>query len=181
MTPTIVNILTITIAFLSFLTACAAVFLLYRQIKKTHDWNRRKTSIELLESWVSGNIRDIWKYLETKYNFKMLFGEQNYKTVYESLPNEQEKQELKSTIVALLNHFEVISIGIKNHVYEEELIYDFAALHFVLFWEWAEPLINEYRVKDPTIFIEFRHYAVKWKDEVANEIEALRKPGKPAT
>ena len=157
------NTLALIIAVLSTLFAGIGVLLLWRQIRKDHDWNQRNASAELLVSWVTGDVREIWKTLEIDFGLKLLGVDQNYKTVFDSLDDEDERQRLKSTVISLLNYLEVTSISIKSEVLDESIIYDFAALHFVLFRTWAQPLIDEYTKRDPTIFIEFRTYADKWQ------------------
>lgn len=166
---------------LVLLVLSGTMFLLYWQTRRNHAWNRRKATQDFLFEINREDLRNIRNILETELKINIYDKKQNYETRIKKL-KKKEIERLRFHLRILLNYFEAISIGIKNYVLDEDLCYDAVSLICSEYWRWSKPFIDQWRVTNPTIWIEFEHYATKWKDKIEKEVSIhLRKPGKKPT
>lgn len=166
--------------FISALTLLAVVVgaaLLRRQILKDHEWNRRKTSQDVLMSLVTGEFTKIREELEVRCGVKLDDSQQTYATLAPTVQGNL--RQLNFALERLLNFYETIAIGLKNNVLDEEVCYDHFSWNLTRYWEWTEPYHKKVRGLDPTIWIEAGYYAKRWADRIERELAQLRKDGKP--
>lgn len=141
-----------------------SVYLLFLQIRKQHEWNRRKASHDFLSNLISGGVAELRTKLESEFGVDTRNTNQTYTTVYNSISEEARKKEFYQTTYRLFNFFEQVGIGIKDHMLDEEICFD--ALHNIVidYKRWGEPLIEERREggREAT-WTEFEYYAEKWR------------------
>lgn len=65
----------------------------------------------------------------------------------------------------VLNHFETVGVGIKNGIYDENMVKDAWCTMMVTAYDYAQPLIESMRKKygKDTIFQEYEHLVTRWK------------------
>jgi hypothetical protein len=167
----------------------AAVFvsltLAYRSLKRSHEWNRRKASHDLLIQLASGDIRAIRGRLEADFGARIFDPTQSYGEAIAALPAPEAKAELRFLARTVLNYFETMAIGIKNNVLEDVICFDYAAETVAAFWQWSRPLVKEIRPVAPGAWTELELLAGNWarrQETSANERRLKAQiPGLPRT
>lgn len=162
---------------LTLIALIVSVVLLYRQISKEHEWNRRKTSQDLLMSLVTGDFTNLRHDLEVGFGVRLDDVNQTYADVRTALPPDRQAA-LKFSVDKLLNFYETIAIGIKNNVLDEEVCFDHFSWNLTRYWKWAEPYHVDRRGLDSTIWMEAAHYVDEWDGRLRDERAVLRKQGK---
>jgi hypothetical protein len=82
-----------------------AAFLIYFQIKSFEAWNRKQSSHQILNDFVSGSIEDTLETLESKFGWDVLHDERTYREVAGKTQN---LAELDQLLRRLLRRFEAI-------------------------------------------------------------------------
>jgi hypothetical protein len=174
------------LSIVGFLVGLVSILLIYLQMRKTHEWNRRKASHDTLSEFVTGHVA------ETRRTLVVDFGidtgtYQTYKDVEAKLPDDATRRKIRYYTVQHLNYLEVLCVGMKNNVLDESICYDYAKNPVTGFWRWAEPLVKARRqaTGDMTLWIEVENYSKRWlkrnEHEREQTIERLRVPGKGPT
>ncbi|RLK56226.1 uncharacterized protein DUF4760 [Stenotrophomonas rhizophila] len=67
-------------------------------------------------------------------------------------------------ILYVLNHFETVSVGIKNDIYDEKMVKDAWCTMMCNTFEYSKPLVEAMRGKygKPTIFQEYELLVARW-------------------
>lgn len=152
--------------FLSFINVVAvgiATWLLHRQIKTNHEWNRRRTSHELIFDFNNGTPGRLRSRLESKIN--IYDKDQTYRTVQDKMTPKD-----KMNLEGMLNHFENISIAVKNNVVTDEIMFDVLNGTVIAYFRWANPYIQDCRKIDPGFWIELERLSKKWETELARRL-----------
>lgn len=169
-----------------FAVAVISIFLVYVQMRKTHEWNRRKASHDTLGELVAGNVAESRRTLVVGFGVEIGTKSQTYTDIEVKLGDEQ-RRELLYNATQFMNYLEILCVGMKNNVLDEDICYDYAKLPVTRFWLWAKPLIEVRRKAsgDDTEWIEVENYAKRWlkreEEEREQHIEQLRVPGKRRT
>jgi hypothetical protein len=91
---------------------------------------------------------------------------------------DKEAMDLPETalIRLLLNHFELVSVGIQNDIYDEKMIKDSWCTIIVRTYDQALPFITAVRERDKkdTIYQEFELLAKRWKQSPLKEKKKWR-------
>lgn len=183
MNPLLVSLISLIISSISTIVVSVTAFLIWRQIKTTHDWNRRKTTQETLDKLVIGECPELRHKLEQGCKCTIWDKAQTYETVTKPLSKEQ-KEEIDYYLARILNIFETIAINIKNNVIDEDICYDYFGLIFTEYHRWTKPFIDEKRkiAGNPRVLLDFGNYAKKWSERMdleRNEFEkGISIPGK---
>jgi hypothetical protein len=168
-----------------FLVAVISIILVYIQMRKTHEWNRRKASHDTLGALVTGDVAEFRRTLSVVFGADA-GGSQTYADIAAALTEENRRVLLYNT-TQLLNYLEVLCIGMKNHVLDEDICYDNVLFIITRYWRWAKPLVEETRKANgtQTIWIEVENYARRWSEREEQErrqhLELLRGQGKRPT
>lgn len=146
------------IGILMLLILATNLFLLTHQMKKQHDWNRRKEAQDLIGQMIKGEIYETRKVLEKYVNFWDPY--ENYLTV----ANDGNRAELDFNLKIYLSYFEGIALGVKHNVYDNEIVYDYLGSVVPEVYRWARGYIDNLRneAEDPTLFIEMALLAEQW-------------------
>lgn len=138
-------------------TAFVAVsaFLLWNQIRREHNWNRRKAAHDLL-FLASNDLRQLRDRLESKVD--IWDDSQTYSNLKERLTKEDQR-----ALDAILNYLENICLAVHNGVVDEKLIYDTLSGVVIAYRRWAGPYIKEQRGKNNLFWIGIEPYADSWQ------------------
>jgi len=172
------------IEILSLIVIILSVWLIWKTLKTSHDWNRRKTTQEILDKFVTGEIPELNSKIKIEFNCKVYDESNTYIEFISTIKDEKEQDKFKDTLVRILNIFEVLSIDMKNNLVEEEICYDYLAWFFTAYYKFAKPLIEQKQkdANDPRVLINFTDYAEKWINKKDNELiahkEGLKIKGK---
>jgi len=174
----ILQILGFIIQIFGFIAVVVSVFLAYLQIRKTHEWNRRKTSFDVSFNVASGEIKTIRTRLLLEYGVDLTDPASTYERAIAGL-DQKTLHAFHNEIDALFNCLESIFLGIKHHILDEDICYEYLSWVVVSFWRWGATYICRVRKLDPTLWMEYGHFAGQWQARQACDRAAIRKPGKP--
>lgn len=159
----VLNVVSVTILALSAL-------LVYLQIRKAHEWNRRKAAHDLIFEASLGRFRKIRDHLEQKID---IYDEAQ---TYDTLSSELDKQD-HIFLDAALNFFDNLCLAIKNNVVDESIVYDSISNILVAYARWASPWIKQNRAICPLMWIEMDPYVEKWKQRDKETATRMIRPG----
>lgn len=168
------------IALCNLVVVSVSARLFYRRLKRDHDWNRRQATQHLLYEMVTGRFSEIRRRLEVEFGVDIGKDGQTFSSIIATLESSKRQDFLNAT-KAIFNYFETVSIGIRNHVLQEEICYDHCSTLFVYFRQWGRAYIDEIRTKHPTIWIEFEHFARQWERRLQDEVSSLLPKAKQPT
>lgn len=172
-------IISIIISSLNTLIIGITAILIWQQIRKTHEWNRKITSQNSLNTLVIGEFVDLRSKLENECNCTIPDQKETYEDVINKA-SEDEAKEIKSTLSKIVNIFETLGINIKNHTIDEEICYDYLGWIMPEYYRWSLPYIELKReqANDARVLVNFEIYAKKWDTRRKEELEKLKKVGK---
>lgn len=170
----ITTIVSLSISSISTIIVGISAFLLWRQIKSTHNWNRRKTSQEILNNLVTGEFPQLRYKLEQEFNCVIWDKSHSYETKVKNV-SEKGLVDLNYHLSRILNIFETIAINIKNNIIEEDICYDFMGWIFTEYYRWSRSYIEEKRQQagDQRVLGDFTNFADKWVKRMQNEREKM--------
>lgn len=142
----------------SLVAVFITVFLLFRQNRNTHDWNRRQAAHDLNSEAALGRGYALRAQLELKIN--IYDPDETYSAVEGNLGDEDRR--LLDTI---LNFFENVCIAIKNHVVEEKIVFDSLSSVMLAYWRWADPYIKDNRANiNDRLWQEIDVFMPRWQE-----------------
>lgn len=165
----------------SLIGLAISILLVYLQMRRNHDWNRRKATQDLVTQAFTGDLADLRQTLQLEFGVDLKDPTQTYQAVLATITSDADRKRYEFTARALFNYFEVVAAALKNNVLDEDICYDQLGLAFCVYWKWGDYLIRECRANHPTVFIEWEHYVDRWSELYAKQTNALRKPGKRPT
>ena len=170
------------LGFINLMVISISVIVLYTQIKKAHEWNRRKMSQEMLYVLTGDLITKARQIIENDLGAKIFSGKENYDIFIKKLQQDKKKL-LQENLKLILNFFEIMELGIKNNVVDEDICFDYGNTVCISYFEWAQPFIERERenlsVKYPLLLIKYEGMVKRWKERI-NKINELV-PGKKPT
>jgi len=172
---TFFNILNTLIIAATALFVYLQVRAIHKQININHQWNRRKTTQEMLQKMVMGEFPSLRHELEEGYGCLIWDKNQTYEGVVQSTPDN--KSEIDFRLAWIMNFFETIAINIKNDVIEEKICYDYLGWIYSEYYRWGKSFIDERRKRagDPRVLLDFSYYAEKWSNQMMQERKDLTK------
>lgn len=143
---------------------------LSKQMRDTHDWNRRKTSQETLNMLVFGNFPSLRAVIESELGCKIPDRNETYEIKRAKLPD-TDKVKLDNALREILNIFEAIAINIKHNMIDEDICYDYLGWIMVEYHRWSLPFIEARRrmANDSRILLVFSEFAEKWSTRISKE------------
>ena len=176
---------TVAIGLINLVAVAISLTFAYRQIKKTHQWNRRKASQDLITQLVIGDVREMRHRLETGFGVDIHDPQQSYANTLAKLTTDADRAELRYTARILLNYFETIAVGIKNNILEEDICFDFAVNVVLAYWRWARPLVTEAQLHTPLTWNETENMVRTWTQRLdallTQREQVARIPGQART
>ena len=147
----------------------------YKTLKKNHEWNRRKSTQEVLKVLVLGDYPKFSKTL-LDYDIKPFSKDESFNTTLPQIGDEKIKNEIIYATKSIFNLFEFIAINIKNNTIDENICYDYLGWMYVEYYRWGKDYISQEQQKgnDERILGNFSELAEKWTGRLRGE----RKPAK---
>jgi hypothetical protein len=169
MSSTNITEIALLFSFMNVVAVGIATGLLYHQIKSNHDWNRRRTSHDLISGADTAAFRRWRNRLELKIN--IYDPTQHYRT--HNLCDAD-----KLTLESILNYLENLSVAVKNNVVTESIMFDALSSVVIAYVRWARPYISECQKIDIGFWSELESLAERWKTWEAKRTEPRPIPGK---
>jgi hypothetical protein len=143
-----------------------SVALIWLQIRKTQEWNRRKATHDFVTRVIFGSVAKIRSVLEQKIN--PYDEEQDYATMQQNL-TEEEVRLLRD----LLNYLEIMCLGIKHGILDNTIAYDCACVVLRIYCRWAQPYIDSAQddIRFPFNWIEMEHRNRRWTKRLEQDRE----------
>ena len=148
-----------------------AIFLAWRQLRETHEWNRRKSSDDALRFLVSADYQRLTDLFHEIVPFEEWSKEHtSYKDICPTLTDQQRCLAIKYSW-DLLNVLESICIGMKNQIIDEDICFDYLAFILPRCFYWSEPFIDERRkvANEPRLYTELEDFANRWVERKKKE------------
>lgn len=148
-----------------------------RNTRTQHDWNRRQTTQQYLYQVLAKDVPSITQDLENSFKVNIYDKAQTVFSVLNEL-SEDQKKDFEIKLKKLFNMFELISVGIKHHILDDEIGYQYAGFLLSSYWHWGEDLIRKYQEKHRAIWLEFETCAIDWTGRLAEDSLQVKRPGK---
>jgi hypothetical protein len=150
-----------TISLVSAIGTVMAAFLIYFQIKSFEAWNRKQSSHQILNDFVSGTIEDTLEALESKFSWDVLHDKRTYRDVAGTT---QDLTELDQLLRRLLRRFEAICISMDHKIVQESICRDYIFSLLLTIYNATVAFIEDERAKrnEPRNFEFLERYARKW-------------------
>lgn len=150
----------------AFLVAIS-IFLAFLQMKKTLEWNKKKTAEEALTQIVSGDLLTNLDRLAKEIGWSVLTDSKTYKEVVGTLPPAKQRQ-LDQCLTTIFRHLETTAIKIEHDVYDESICFDYLFSLVISLYRQCEEFINRQRLarKEPRLYEHVELYAKKWQHEL---------------
>jgi len=137
----------------------------YTQIRFKHD---KKNSVDTLTFTVASKCHDTemighFKAMKKFYfTHKDVIQKRDLKNFHDSL---EQDDATKTSVVAVLNYFECISLGIQQELMDETFMKDFFASLFRVHYNYYLPYIEFIRTENsaPKLFVNFTNLAKRWE------------------
>lgn len=157
---------------ISVLYTARQVHLLRKQHKENHDWNRRLTAQQAIREYQ--NIQEMVESLSEHFD---------YHNRTEGIPltdfeiKFNEMPSLQSRLHALLNYFEGLARGVRQGIYDQEVVENAFQRHMIRVFESFKYYIEFRRrkVHNPTVYIELEIITSEWQKELRNAPPAREK------
>lgn len=152
------------------LVAYSQLSKLSQQMREAHEWNRRKTSQEVLNVLVFGEFPSLRNMVESELGCNIPDHAETYEKKKGSLLD-SDKAKLDDALRQILNILETIAVNIKHNIIDEDICYDYLGWIMVEYHRWSMPFIEERRTKagDPRVLFDLSEYAKKWGDRMTSE------------
>lgn len=178
----IISIISMILVLAGVIYAGIQLFIMRKVNKNIHEWNRRKTTYDLLKDFSSGYFPEL---LDELNSMSKLHIDQstNYGLVFKQIQSESQ-HDFDRKLSQVLNFFEGIAISIKNHIIDEDICYDYAALIYQIYYNWSISYIRKRRneLGEPSLYIDFENLSKRWINKLKEENDNIQKsalvPGK---
>lgn len=138
------------------------LFLMRQSNDNIHDWNRRKTTYELLKDFARGKYTDLLDELNNMSKLP-INNSTNYDMVFKQIEPELHYT-FDRKLGQVLNFLEGMAISIKNHIIDEDICFDYAAVIYKVYYNWSKSYIEKSKIElnERSIYIDFENLALKW-------------------
>ncbi len=168
---------TILVALSGFL-ASISVFLVYRLMKANYEWNRRKTTAEIIDKLMSGEFGKKTSELQEKFSFNISDNRQTYDTIVAAIPDFDRPQKVKqfdNILKEIFSSIEYMAMLKKHHIIDDEICYDFLGFVVTELYRWSLPYLSKLQQIHPRLHTDFRTCGEEWSNRRENEEQAFRK------
>lgn len=157
----------------------ASAFLVLMTLRRNQEWNRRKSTHDLIERLVTGDYTKLSKIMTVDLSLKIFERSSSYTRDYNSLDAENQKL-LNNTLAMIFNLLEVLSISIKNKIIDDEICFDYLALMYTSYYRWGKEFLDKKRKEfgDQRVYVNFEELAIKWQNDLEKDFKKSLKPGK---
>lgn len=154
--------------------------LLKTQVSDTHEWNRRKSSQEIMNNLVFGEFPKLRNDIENILHCNIPDQHQTYDTKIVGISND-DKLRLDAALRQLLNVLECIAINVKHKIIDEDICYDYLGWIMSEYYRWSIGFINARRsAGNQRALAVFEEYGLKWSERIKSENQKMVEAGKVA-
>lgn len=146
------NLLSLILTFLSLVIIFYGAKIAYNTYKSNHEWNRRKSTQEVLRDLVLGDYPKFSKILLDN-NIKPFNIDETYSTSLNAILDENLKKDVIFATKNVFNLFEFIAINIKNNTIDEDICYDYLGWMYTQYYRWGQDYIKNEQSKGNDIRI----------------------------
>jgi hypothetical protein len=163
------------ISILNLIVLIVSVWLIWKTLKSSLDWNKRKTSQEILDKLIIGEIPDLSTKIRIDYGCKIYDENTPYTKFMITLIDTKAKDSFDATLTRMLNIFEVISIDMKSEIVEEDICYNYLGWFLTAYYKFSKDFIETKRKEagDPRVLLNFTEYAEKWTQRMKLELKEI--------
>jgi len=171
-----VEIIGLVVDSLTLLAIVVSVWFIICQIKKEHEWHRRKSAQDLNERLGEGETAMVRKKLgiiahwyDLDHTYANITGEAN------------DMDEVDYLVKSYLNFLEGIALGVKHAVYDEEIAFQYFGGILTEVFRWSRPYVNERRKASGTsiMYIETETVAERWQQKLEKIEKTVKKAARP--
>jgi Domain of unknown function (DUF4760) len=184
------------IELLTLLVLGISVVFVSKQIRETHDWNRRKATQEALNAIASGPMQEWRRHIFLKFNCDITTAEGDYNDFIKKLEAKQAAisrsellscdrlnigisdpliEDFKLNLLKIINLLEIICISIRHGIIDETITYDYLGKYVTSHYKFAKPLIEERRrlLKFYRGAMSLEKYAKSWEKQLQKDQEKM--------
>ena len=156
-------------AFIAALIAVKQLKAIYVQNRETHDWNRRKTTVDMVNVIVKGQEYTDLRSALFKYGFDIREPSPSGELL--SSLDDEDARTAEELLRQLFNMFESVCVALKHNIVDEVIAKDMLMLFFVLWYRKCRPyLLDQNRDEGQQgRYGEFLVYAKLWDTEFLEE------------
>lgn len=140
-----------------------SIIFVWKQMRKNHDWNRRKASLEIINEFIWGKYIPIKNKFIEKIGGKNELRNGNYKKFIEKI-DKKEIDEVNKIIVEFFNVFEAISVYIIDNTIDEDICYHYLQNIFMEPFSWLFTFLEDRRPDDRNYDFAYEIIYRNWKD-----------------
>ena len=149
----------------SGLMASLSVFLVYTSMKATYEWNRRKTTAEIIDKLMIGEFSKKTTELQQTFSFHISDRSKTYDIVIQAIPDSErtEKTEQLDILVAeILSSLEYMAMMKKHCIIDDDICYDFLGFVVTELYRWSLSYLSKLDTIHPRLHTDFRNCGEKW-------------------
>lgn len=145
-----------------------SIYLAYMQIKKTLEWNKKKTAEEAIAQVITGETITWYESINEQFDWSLLTDIRTYDEIIVNL-NTEKKYQLDKLLLRILRQLETITIKIEHDVYDESICFDYMFSIVINTHKRCVPYIKCAREErnEPRLFEHVEKYALKWQRDLA--------------
>lgn len=156
---------------ISFLFLAISAILVYFQIRTNLSFNKRKAAFDFSIDTIPKELLPLFKELYavlkvggvseiyTKYSKIMaIFEDQAF--------SKEEKVAFRKTVIAILNFYERMAIGLYKQVLDNDICYDNIGNNLIEFHAWVKPFVDNLQAThhEERLFVNFQAVALIWTE-----------------
>ena len=162
----ILTLITLLVLTLGLIVAAFQLAHLKNELRASHDWNRRVTTLKFF-FFDESKVRSIWKRHQKHLADNL---KSNTAIEIEKINNLSENgyPQIIDDMHYILGKFETLGVGLKNKVADEKMCKDHMKGVLIKYYNLYAPYILKYRTdrKNEAVYKNFQYYAEKWKGKI---------------
>ncbi len=149
---------------ISTLLVAISAYLVYWQIKKSHEWNKKKTGEEALTRLTSGDLLKNIDLIKKEVGWDILTDAANYESIILEI-NEESKDKLDQYLTGIFRVLETTTIKIEHDIIDEKMCQDYLFSIITTIHKKCISFLLEAREKrgEPKLYEHVERYAIKWE------------------
>ena len=150
--------------------AGVSILLVFYQIRKNLNWNKKKCAEEALTRFSSGDLFKDVQILESEFEWLILKENRKYEDVIQALEDEK-IQELDNVLKEIFRYFETVTIKIKHDVIDEDVCFDYLFSILTNFHIKCDKFVEKEREarNEPCVYEHVTFYGEKWINKRSNK------------
>ena len=152
----------------SFLFLAVGSILLYFQIRTNLSFNKRKAAFDFITTNIPNELIPLYRELTATIQaatVSQLFTNYKVKTILEgNTYSDEQKAKFAKTLLAILNFYERMAIGIYKQVLENDIVYDDIGNNAIQLYPWVRQYVESLQSihDEERLFVNFETLANQW-------------------